>query len=90
MARIYRDKRAWQSAGVKAARDAGLHTSEHGAYLRRVKGSKRANATIRASGRVPGQEARAKWQAMTPDERKRKRDGTIKVQDSGHANLDGI
>ena len=49
--------KAWQRAGTEAT-IAETSTPEWGRWMRRVKGARHAHATIRASGRIPGAEAR--------------------------------
>ena len=48
---------AWQRAGT-AATIAETSRPEWGRKMRRIKGARHAHQTIRASGRVPGEEAR--------------------------------
>jgi hypothetical protein len=53
-----RRARLWANARCLALHPERL-TSGYGWHLRRIKAARHAHATIRTSGRVPGQEARA-------------------------------
>jgi len=72
---------SFTAAGIAACKAKGLL----GNKMRRIKGARHAHATIRASGRVPGQEARAA-QARYRAERK-----AAQTKDrSSSGQLDGI
>lgn len=48
-------------------------TTSGGALARRIKGARHSHAAVRASGRIPGAEARAAWQALTPEQRRQRK-----------------
>jgi len=49
----------WETRSRYAAIKERMADGSEGARMRRIKGARHAHRTIRASGRVPGQEARA-------------------------------
>jgi hypothetical protein len=70
----------------------GIMTSEDGARLRRIKGARHAHAVIRASGRVPGEEARAKVAENRALRKRREQLQAMYATDwnKGQADLSGI